>query len=103
MMPRVFQSPYLKVTESVSGLAVLWAFLFGPVYYWRKRAPVEALVLAVLDAALLFAPGEGIDLGLVEIDYASLVVWVASALAAPFLLPLCYRRKGWVELQPSYL
>jgi hypothetical protein len=31
------------------------------------------------------------------IDVATMI-WLGLALAAPILLPACYRRKGWVEI-----
>jgi hypothetical protein len=31
------------------------------------------------------------------IDLATMI-WLGLALAAPILLPACYRRKGWVEV-----
>jgi hypothetical protein len=95
--PRVFRSPYLKRTESVSGSAVLWALLLGPAYYWRKQAPVEALVLFLLDAAIILMPGRIFGIDGVD-DAVGLLVWLGFALGAPALLSICYRRKGWVEV-----
>ena len=95
---RRFQSPYLRSTEAVSPLSALWALLCGPAYFWRKRAPIEALLFAVALGALLFLDddwdlsnvSDGIDMGT--------MLWLGFALAAPVLLPACYRRKGWVEV-----
>lgn len=95
---RRFQSPYLRSAEAVSPLSALWALLCGPAYYWRKRAPIEALLFAVALGALLFLDddwdlsnvSDGIDIGT--------MLWLGFALAAPVLLPACYRRKGWVEV-----
>ncbi|HXP72737.1 MAG TPA: hypothetical protein VN823_01195 [Stellaceae bacterium] len=95
---RRFRSPFLGSTERVSPLSALWAFLFGPVYYWRKRAPIEALVFA-LALGSLFLLDEDWDISALssgmDMDTA---IWLGFALAAPALLPACYRRKGWVEL-----
>ena len=98
---RKFQSPYLKTTEGVGPLSALWALLFGPAYYWRKRAPIEALLFACALGALLFLdPGWNIA-GIsddIDIEIGTLL-WLSVALAAPVLLPACYRRKGWTEVE----
>jgi hypothetical protein len=95
---RRFQSPYLKLTEAVTPLSAVWAFLCGPVYYWRKRAPIEALVFAVaLGALLLLDPGSAFT-GVSDDTDIGAMLWTAFALAAPILLPACYRRKGWIEV-----
>jgi hypothetical protein len=95
---RSFQSPYLKAREDVGPASILWALLFGPAYYWRKRAPVEGLIYFLLtvpmvglaDIAEAAGLPDGIDIGL--------ALWVFFALAAPPLLARCYERKGWVEV-----
>jgi len=98
--PRSFRSLYLKRTESVSGASALWALLLGPAYYWRKQAPVEALVLSVADLMLMFLPGS--LLGIEDAnDALGALVWLGFAFGAPVLLPMCYRRKGWVEIGRS--
>jgi hypothetical protein len=95
---RRFRSPFLEATELVGPASALWAFLLGPIYYWRKRAPIEALLFAISIAALLFVDDDWDVLGgASDIDLGS-VIWLIFALAAPFLLPACYRRKGWVEV-----
>lgn len=95
---RRFQSPYLRLTEAVTPFSAFWAFLCGPVYYWRKRAPIEALVFAVaLGVVLLLDPGWDLMGDSEDIDIGA-TLWAAFALAAPILLPACYRRKGWVEV-----
>ncbi|HUN49147.1 MAG TPA: hypothetical protein VMU85_21615 [Stellaceae bacterium] len=98
--PRVFRSPYLRRSESVSGASALWALLLGPAYYWRKQAPVEALLLVVLDGVLLLMPDAILGLGSAG-DTLSLLVWLGFGAGAPVLLPACYRRKGWVEVGRS--
>jgi hypothetical protein len=82
---RRFQSPFLRATEAVSPLSALWAFLLGPVYYWRKRAPIEALLFAVAMGALLFIDDDWNILGgASDFDLGS-VIWLVFALAAPIL------------------
>ena len=95
---RRFQSPFLRSIQLVSPLSALWACLLGPIYYWRKRAPIEAALFGVTMAALLFVDDDGDILGMsTGLDLRS-VTWLVFALATPVLLPACYRRKGWVEL-----
>ena len=98
--PRSFRSLYLKRTEGVSGASALWALLFGPAFYWRKQAPVEALVLSVTDLVLMVMPDS--LLGIEDAnDILGVLVWLGFAVGAPLLLPICYRRKGWVEIGRS--
>lgn len=98
---RRFRSPFLGSMERVSPLSGLWAFCFGPVYYWRKRAPVEALLFALALGSLLLLD-EDWDIsalsGGLDLDAS---IWLGFALAAPALLPACYRRKGWVEVSTT--
>lgn len=96
--PRVFRSPYSKLSERVSAGSILWALLLGPIYFWRKRAPVEALVLAIVDGLLWFAPDDILGLGFSDLDLASPLVWIGCACAAPALLSACYLRKGWAQV-----
>jgi hypothetical protein len=95
---RTFQSPYLKSREEVSALSALWAFLSGPVYYWRKKAPIEALLFGLTLVALLFVDEDSDFLELSDSLDLGTLIWLGFALAAPMLLPACYRRKGWVEI-----
>lgn len=95
---RRFQSPFLRSMQLVSPLSALRAFLLGPVYYWRKRAPIEAILFGIAVMALLFVDDDGDFPGMsANVDLGS-AIWLAFALAAPVLLPACYRRKGWVEI-----
>jgi hypothetical protein len=84
--------------EAVSPLSAVWALLCGPAYYWRKRAPIEALLFASALGTLLFLDGGG-DIAVFSdrLDIGTML-WLVFALAAPVLLPACYRRKGWVEV-----
>lgn len=95
---RRFQSPFLSSSETVSPLSAVWASLCGPVYYWRKRAPIEALLFAAALGSLLLLDEDSDLAGRSDgIDLATMI-WLGLALAAPILLPACYRRKGWVEV-----
>jgi len=98
--PRVFRSPYLQRTESVRASAALWALLLGPAYYWRKQAPLEALILTVLDAMLMLMPSSIVGIAAGN-DLLGMLIWLGFGVGAPVLLPMCYRRKGWVEIGRS--
>jgi hypothetical protein len=94
---RVFRSPFVGYTEVVSGWSAFGAFLFGPVFYWRKRAPIEALLSLVATVPLIGFSDQAELLGFLDAVDLSSMIWTAFALAAPVLLPACYRRKGWDE------
>jgi len=93
---RIYQSPLRSQTQKVSGSAVLWAFLGGPIYFWRKQAPIEALLLFVAQLTLYFIPDEALG-GAVDTDTVGVLLWLGAGLAAPLLLSMCYERKGWFE------
>lgn len=97
---RVFQSPFLRRTQTVNaGGAVFGALIGGPFYYWKKQAPIEALVLFTLELVLFVVSNRAIvSVGAVDSATPSLVLWLGAALLAPVLLPMCYRRKGWIEI-----
>lgn len=95
---RVFQSPFLRRTETVSGSAVFGALLSGPFYYWKKKAPVEALLLFTAELVLFVVPNHYLSGDVLGNSYPALILWLGSAVLAPILLPLCYRRKGWMEI-----
>jgi hypothetical protein len=95
---RTFQSPFLRQTQTVGGGAVIGALLSGPFYYWKKKAPVEALLLATAELVMFVTPSQFWGTSLLGMTYPDLVLWVGAAVLAPVLLPLAYRRKGWIEV-----
>jgi hypothetical protein len=96
---RIFQSPFLRRTQTVSAAgAVLGALIGGPFYYWRKQAPIEALVLFTLEVVLFLVSNRGISDRAIDTTTLSLALWLGAALLAPVLLPMCYLRKGWIEI-----
>jgi hypothetical protein len=97
---RIFRSPFLRRTETVGGSAVIGALLTGPFYYWRKQAPVEAVVLFTAELVLFLMSNHAISSNAIDSTTPSLILWLASAIAAPVLLPMCYLRKGWIEIAP---
>ena len=96
---RIYRSPLRSQTQKVSGAAVLWALLGGPLYFWRKQAPIEALLLFMAELILYFLPDEALG-GFFDTDTLGALLWLGSGLAAPLLLTLCYERKGWYEQRP---
>ena len=81
-----FRNPANGYTESVTPLSVVGAFLFGPIWYavnglWAHAA-VQVLALVVFSGFFLFWP-------------LIVVVWLAYALAAPWLLRRAFLRRGW--------
>jgi len=98
--PRRFQEPFLKITEKVGVQSIIWAFVFGPFFFWKKGALAEALLMVLSTAPLLeFGHDDGrYHFALSEIPYLSAVIWAAFAILAPALLVMHYRRKGWLEI-----
>jgi hypothetical protein len=99
--PRRFQEPFFKITEAVGVQSVLWAFIFGPFFFWIKRAKAEAVLMALSAMPLLQLShvGSKYSVGFSEIPYVSAVLWAVVAALAPILLVMHYRRKGWVEVR----
>jgi hypothetical protein len=97
--PRVFQSPFRRRTETVAaGKAIVGALLGGPFYYWRKQAPIEAIILFMAELILFVVSNRAISATAIDSTTPSLILWLGSGLLAPVLLPVCYRRKGWTEI-----
>ncbi len=100
LQPRRFQDPILKITETVGVQSVLWAFVFGPLFYWKKGARTwgALMALAAVPALEISHDGSGIHITLSEIPYLSAVLWALFAFLAPVLLTMHYRHKRWIEL-----
>ena len=98
--PRRFLDPSSKNTEAVGVQSVLWAFFFGPFFFWMKRAKAEAVLMALSAMPLLQLShvGSKYSVSFSEIPYVSAVLWATLAALAPILLVMHYRRKGWVEV-----
>jgi hypothetical protein len=98
--PRCFQDPILKITEMIGVQSVLWAFIFGPFFYWKKGAQTEAVLMVLSAAPLLQLShiGSKYSVSFFEIPYVSAVLWAAFVALAPVLLVMHYRRKNWEEI-----
>jgi hypothetical protein len=98
---RVFQHPFAGTTESIGVHSVMFALLSGPLYYWRKHARLEAVVLCFVGLPLLvYNPDKALVSGAVLSDIAT-GVWAGSVVLAPLLLALSYHRQGWDEIIES--
>lgn len=97
---RRFQEPSSKLTEVVGAQSVLWAFIFGPFFFWKKGAGAEGLLMALCAAPLLEIShiDNKYHVGFSEIPYVSAILWAAFAALAPILLVMHYHRKGWIEV-----
>ena len=93
---RMFRSPSGRATEAVGMQSALWVLLLGPIYYWRKGALIETVVLCLLTFMPLIVPD---DTFLIGSDVFSFIVWGVSFLLAPTLLAWSYERRGWDEIK----
>ena len=94
---RTFRSSFGGVTQTVGIESVLWVLFLGPIYFWRKGALIEALVLGVLTFLPFIVPD---DTPLIGSDFFSVVLWGLSVVLAPKLLAWSYERRGWDEIAP---
>jgi hypothetical protein len=92
---RTFRSPIGRATETIGIESVLWVLFLGPIYYWRKGALIEGIVLFMLTFLPFFVPD---DTPLIGSNTSSFVVWGLSVLLAPTLLSWSYERRGWDEI-----
>jgi hypothetical protein len=97
---RTFEEPFFKTTEAIGIQAVGWAFLFGPFFFWKKRARAEALLLALATTPILDIDYSGpkYSVTLSGLAYLTPLVWIGFAVFAPVLLIMAYRRKRWLEI-----
>ena len=73
-----------------------WAELARQVLTARKvKGETEVSLLFVDEDSDFLELSDSLDLGT--------LIWLGFALAAPVLLPACYRRKGWVEITGGVL
>ena len=94
---RVFAPPFDAPSEAVGLQSMLFAAISGPFYYWKKRARIEAVLIALSGLPLLvYDPSHALLSRAMLTDLAS-AVWALSVVLAPLLLALSYRRQGWSE------
>ena len=98
---RVFQHPFVGITESIGVHSVMFALLAGPIYYWRKHARLEAVVLCIVGVPLLvYNPNSALASRAVLSEIAT-AIWAGSVVLAPLFLALSYHRQGWDEVSDS--
>jgi hypothetical protein len=98
---RVFRHPFLKRTEAVGPHSVVLALLSGPIYYWQKRARLEAVVLCVVATPMLVYDPDSALVSRALLSDITTLVWAVSVVLAPLFLALSYHRQGWSEVAES--
>jgi len=98
--PRRFQHPSSKIIEAVGIQSIVWAFVFGPFFYWKKGAEGAAVLMLLSATPLLQLShvGSKYSVGFAEVPYVGAGLWAVFVALAPVLLVMHYRRKGWVEV-----
>ena len=100
---RVFEQPYSKTRRAVGPQSILWSLIFGPFYYWRQGALIEAVLIAIVTLAIFFVDDDGSVSGPAALSALMTLVWLASVILAPVILAASYRRRGWVEIEVENL
>lgn len=95
--PRVFEQPYLGKTQVVGIWSVFGALVAGPIYYWKKGAMIEAILLCVASTPFWAFDNKSSYISLATLQDITTVIWVVSVVFAPVILMMSYRRRGWVE------
>jgi glycerol uptake facilitator-like aquaporin len=95
---RVFEQPYSKTRREIGPQSILWSLLFGPFYYWRQGALIEAVLVAIFTLAILFVDDDSSMIGPAALSTLITLALLASVILAPVILAASYRRRGWVEV-----
>lgn len=93
--PCRFEQPYSRKTEVVGPSAMLWALLAGPLYYWKKGAVIEAILLCAAAVPLWVIDESNSLVSFSTVEDATALIWAASVVLAPLILVMSYRRRGW--------
>jgi hypothetical protein len=88
--PLKFTNPANGYVEQVKA-PVLWALLFGPLYFFSKGAWQAGIVLFAVAWIAIALTG-----------YGAIVVWLGAALMAADIVKKGYLRRGWLEWKPTY-
>lgn len=78
---------------------MIWAAMSGPLYFWKKGAQIEALLLALVCLPPIFADPATSLIDPKLLSQAASMAWGGAAFLAPLLLEACYRRRGWDEVR----
>ena len=85
---REFQNPSNGYRETVSGLSILWTFLFGFIYLAIRGVWSHAIAsLALVLVAGSFTAGVG-----------GVLVWIVYAFFAPTIIASNYLKRCWKEV-----
>ncbi|MFO0271347.1 MAG: DUF2628 domain-containing protein [Gemmatimonadota bacterium] len=82
---RVYEHPLNGYREEVTRWAMLWALLFGPLYFIAKGAYGLAFLIFLI-AIVIAVPTAGVG---------PFIVHVIVVFATPSLLDRSYMRRGW--------
>jgi hypothetical protein len=92
---RIFEQPYSRTRRVIGPKSIAWSLIFGPFYYWRQGALIEAVLVAIVTLAIFFVDD---DDSLIGPELLITLLWLASVILAPVILAASYRRRGWVEI-----
>lgn len=94
---RIFEQPHLGNMQVVGIWSVFWAPIGGPIYYWKKGALIEAIILCIATTPFWAVTGVNSSETVDFLQNASTVIWAIFVLFAPVILMMSYRRRGWDE------
>ena len=97
---RVFRRRFDGASAIVTPWMTLWALLLGPLYFWKKGARIEALILTVVGLPLIVT-GDVPSLGATVVSDLSTILWIGAVIFAPLLIAASLRRQGWTEMSAA--
>jgi hypothetical protein len=100
---RIFEQPYAKTRREIGPQSILWSLVFGPFYYWRQGALIEAAVIAIFTLAVCFVDDDSPVIDPAVLSTLITLVLLASVIFAPIILAASYKRRGWVEVETEPL
>jgi hypothetical protein len=95
---RIFEQPYLRTRRVIGPKSIAWSLIFGPFYYWRQGALIEAVLVAIVTLAAFVVDDDGSGIAAAAPSALVTLIWLASVILAPVILAASYRRRGWVEV-----
>lgn len=98
---RKFRHSIFPTIETVGPSTIFWSLVTGPLYYWKRGARIEAILLLVISGSLYFYNSHSAIISYDTLWYFATAVWLVSVVGAPFLLCWSFRRRGWEEFDPD--
>jgi|GEM_PF-6997141 len=97
-----YENPATTLHQYVGPLSIFWAFLFGPLYYFGKKAWYAFLASIVVYVGLRvvlwgFVVNQVMAAGVATGLF--LLAWMGLSLLAPRALDLSYRKQGWKRVE----